>query len=43
MLVIGYKNSRQVLSTFSAKVIHTTLQHFGECMECKYTAFFPII
>lgn len=42
-LVIGHKNSRQVKFTFSAKAERATLQHFGECMECKYTAFSPII
>ena len=42
-LGIGHKNSRQVKFTFSAKAERATLQHFGECMDCKYTAFFPII
>ena len=40
---IGHKNSRQVKFTFSAKAERATLQHFGECMDCKYTAFFPIM
>ena len=41
--VIGHKNSRQTRDVFSAKAERATLQHFGECMDCKYTAFFPII
>lgn len=42
-LGIGHKNSRQVMFTFSHKAERATLQHFGECMDCKYTAFRPII
>ena len=42
-LVIGHKNRRQTRDVFSAKAERATLQHFGECMDCKYTAFFPII